>query len=296
MSNGLLNVVRYIMRVASDGRISKERRGLRMGGTCWGYTRDSTWKGAPTREAQLEAIAGYCGARGWPFRAEQNLFADAVADPVPDFRDREAGGVLMGRLRRGDRLIVTSLDRIFHKIADCDLMLRCWDGMGVALHLVDLGGPVHELGAGAMASLIAGMEKAARSERAAASAAKSRYSSRPVNGSPPHGFEWVRRSGQWYLVPDLEERALMKAMLEWYEAGHSIDAIRQHLEYKVKLKFYKQRGRQKRLVRWNSDAIWRRIQAEMRLRLAEGHTAVVDGESASGASLSARGEVLSETA
>jgi hypothetical protein len=70
-------------------------------------------------------------------------------------------------------------------------------------------------------------------------------------------------------VPDEGERALGKHLLKWYEAGHSIDQIRQHLQYGVKLEFYKQRGRRKRLVRWNSDAIWRRIQAERRLREQE---------------------------
>ena len=44
----------------------------------------------------------------------------------------------------------------------------------------------------------------------------------------------------------------MKQLLEWHESGQSIDQIRQHLEYGLKLKFYKQRGRQKRLVQFSS--------------------------------------------
>jgi hypothetical protein len=136
--------------------------------------------------------------------------------------------------------------------------------------VADLGKPVHALDAPAMAGAMAAREKVARSEKAAESAAHSRYSGRRVNGCSPYGFEWVRRrGGEWELSPDEAERALMKKLLEWHEAGHSIDQIRQHLQYGVKLEFYKQRGRRKRLVRWNSDAIWRRIQAERRLRELE---------------------------
>jgi hypothetical protein len=58
-------------------------------------------------------------------------------------------------------------------------------------------------------------------------------------------------------------------MLAWSLAGYSIDQIRQHLNYTLKLEFFKQRGRRKRLVLWNGDAIWRRIQAERRLQAQE---------------------------
>ena len=89
------------------------------------------------------------------------------------------------------------------------------------------------------------------------------------------GFEWVRRegSGQWELVPDEVERALMKQLLAWHEAGNSIEQIHLYLAFVLKLKFYKRRGRQKRLVRWNNDAVWRRIQAEKRLREQEAQVA-----------------------
>ncbi len=114
------------------------------------------------------------------------------------------------------------------------------------------------------------LEAALRSEKAAESASHSRFGGRPVNGCSPYGFEWVRRrGGHWELVPDEAERSLMKKLVEWHDSGHSIDQIRQHLEYVAKFEFYKRRGRRKRLVRWNSDSIWRRIQAEKRLQHLE---------------------------
>src|SRR5262249_17458251 len=181
---------------------------------------------------------------------------------------REAGVELYRWLRRGDRLIITSLDRAFQKVADAARMIDCWGRLGVELHVIALAGPVRELGAVEVAEALAAMEKAARSERAAVSAARARYYGRPVNGPPPHGFERSRRpgTGEWGLIPDTEERALMKAMLGWHESGFSIDQIRQHLAYSLKLEFTKKRGRRRRPIRWNRDAIWRRIRAEMRLR------------------------------
>jgi hypothetical protein len=199
-----------------------------------------------------------------PFEAEKQLFVDGLSRRVPG--GPPAWNALLRRVRRGDHVVTPSLDRAFTSAVDCSAVLFLWGNLGIELHAVDLGGPLHRLDVPAVARAIADLEQAARSEKAAESAAHSRYSGRPVNGCSPYGFAWVRRrGGEWGLTPDEAERALMKRLLAWHEAGHSIDQIRQHLQYGVKLEFYKQRGRRKRLVRWNSDAIWRRIQAERRL-------------------------------
>src|SRR5262249_51204247 len=160
-----------------------------------------------------------------------------------------------GRLRRGDVLVVPSLDRAFATVADAASMLWLWGGSGVVLHAVDLGGAVADLGAGAMAEAMAKMGRAIRSERAAAAAARSRDAGRPVSGSAPCGHVWARRPGDggWELVRDDRERELMGKLLEWHEAGHTIDAIRQHLTYGLKLRFFKRRGKQERLVHWTNS-------------------------------------------
>jgi hypothetical protein len=172
------------------------------------------------------------------------------------------------RLQRGDAVLVTSLDRMFLKVSDCAATLDLWSGREVALCVVALGRPVQGLGAVEMAKALWALEVAAHSERATVRAAQSKYFGRPVNGTAPYGFQWVRRpgSGEWAQVPDLQERALMKQMLQWSLEGRSIDWIRQHLNYTLKVEFFKQRGWRKKLVLWNGDAIWRRIQAERRLQ------------------------------
>src|SRR5262249_8660986 len=82
------------------------------------------------------------------------------------------------------------------------------------------------------------------------------------------GSRWTRLpgSGAWLLVPDEEERALMRAMLRWHVAGHSVDMIRQHVQYTLKVAFTKESGGRRRPVSWGRDNIWRRIEAARRLR------------------------------
>jgi hypothetical protein len=253
-----------------------------MGRTLYGYARDSLSKRVLTVEAQREAIASVASRCGWPFEAERQFYADTASTYTQDFRARPAGGVLWRRLQQGDVVLVISLDRMFLKVSDCAATLDPWSGREVALCVVALGRPVQGLGAVEMAKALWALEHAAHSERATVRAARSRYYGRPVNGTAPYGFQWVRRpgSGEWALVPDLQERALMKQMLAWSLEGRSIDWIRQHLNYTLKVELFKQRGWRKKLVLWNGDAIWRRIQAERRLQAQEAQESERLGEAA----------------
>ena len=248
--------------------------------TLYGYARDSISKRVPTVEAQREAITSIADRYGWPFQAEHQFYADTALSYTQAFRDRPAGGVLARRLQRGDVVLVTSLDRMFLKVSDCTATLDRWSRHGVILCALDLGQSVEGLGAVEMAKVLWALEVAATSERATVRAARSKYFGRPVNGTAPYGFQWVRRpgSGEWALVPDLQERALMKQMLQWSLEGRSIDWIRQHLNYTLKVELFKQRGWRKKLVLWNGDAIWRRIQAERRLQEQEAQERERSGE------------------
>jgi DNA invertase Pin-like site-specific DNA recombinase len=178
----------------------------------YGYVRASFWKAAPSPDAQRELIAGYAKRRGWDFDPERQLFLDGVATRVLDLRDRQAGGSLIGRLRRGDRGITVSLDRAFHRIGDTAATLDLWSALGVELHLVALGGPVEALTPLVMAGAMADLESAARSERAAISAMKSRYFGRPPNGTCPVGLRWERQPGskEWRLARDDETRRIIR--------------------------------------------------------------------------------------
>jgi DNA invertase Pin-like site-specific DNA recombinase len=252
-----------------------------MGGRIYGYARESIGKRAATLEEQRQAIVGYLAARGVPFVAERSLFIDNAAGFKQDFRDRPVGRELRRCLRRGDHLVVSSLDRIFHTLRDCSLMLRCWGPVGVTLHVANLRCAVHELTPGATAEALEGMLGAARSEHAAFVVAKSEFG-RPVNGSAPYGSRWTRLpgSGRWALVPNQEERALMKELLALHEQGESFDSIRQTLQYQRKLRFYRCRGGERRLVQWSNATLFRLIRAAKRFREQEVQAALADHESA----------------
>jgi hypothetical protein len=254
-------------QLAKGDGTSKTCGGFSMGGRIYGYALEPIGKRAATLDEQRQAIVGYLAARGVPFVAERSLFIDNAAGFKQDFRDRPVGRELRRCLRRGDHLVVASLDRIFHTLRDCSLMLRCWGPVGVTLHVASLRCAMHELTPGAIAEALEGMLSAARSEHAAFVVAGSKYG-RPVNGSAPYGSKWVRLpgSGRWELVPDVEERALMGQLLEWQEEGRTFDQMRQDLAYRHKRVFIKESGGRKWPITWCNSAIWRRVMAEKRLR------------------------------
>jgi DNA invertase Pin-like site-specific DNA recombinase len=239
--------------------------------TLYGYARASISKRVLTVAQQQEAIEAIVAKYDWPFDKGEQFYADDASTYTQAFRDRPTGGVLARRLQRDDVVLVTSLDRLFLKVSDCVGTLDRWVRQGVTLLSIHPDQSVGDLGGVEMGKVLWALEVAAHSERATVRAARSRYSGRPVNGTAPLGFKWVRRpgSGEWALVPDLEERALMKQMLAWSLEGRSIDWIRQHLNYTLNVELFRQRGWRKQLVLWNGDAIWRRIQAERRLQHQE---------------------------
>jgi hypothetical protein len=250
-----------------------------MAGTFYGYARGSVWKLALTLDEQREEILRYAARRDDVQGARVLFGHDAESTFKQELRDRPTGRVLCSRLRRGDHLVVASLDRIFHTLRDCSLMLLCWGPVGIVLHVANLRRPVHELTPGELAEALEDMQSAARSERAAFAVAESRYG-RPVNGSAPHGSKWVRLpgSGKWALVPDMEERALMRQLLEWQEEGRSFDWMRQTLAYRRKRGFVKESGGRKHRIEWSNSTLWRRVEAAERLREQEAEAALPGSE------------------
>jgi hypothetical protein len=238
----------------------------------YGYGRASVWKRAATLQEQCEAISAYLDARNVPPYVKFQFAEDAETSFKQDFRQRPIGKELwceLRNLRSGGHLIVASLDRIFNTLRDCSLTLRLL-GPGIVLHVANLRRPLHELTPGQMADALDGMMSAARSERAAFAVRESKYG-RPVNGSSPYGFKWVRLSGsgKWSLVPDVKERELMRQLLAWQEEGRSFDEMRQILAYRLRRGFVKESGKKKHKIEWSNGTLWRRVQAQKRLQEQE---------------------------
>jgi hypothetical protein len=250
----------------SDGDpMSSYLRGFGMS-VVYGYIRLS--KKALSLDEQKALISSYASSHGLtPGRELIYCGGDDHAALSQGFLERPLGRLLSERLHRGDCIVVSSLDRAFLQIRDCSVALGCLARRGVEFYAVDLGpDSVNELDPLVLAGALSEMERAARSERAVYRVSRLKCTPAPVNAHAPYGKKWIRRpGGKWELVTDEEELALMAALYRMHEQGVSIDRIRQYLAYEKRLRFYKQRGRKKRLLTWNPGAISRRIKAYERL-------------------------------
>jgi len=90
-------------------------------------------------DAQRSAMESYCQLRGMELEA---VFEDAAVSAGTPLADRPAGAELVAAVERGDgqAVVALKLDRLFRDAGDCLDVTRRWDGQGVALHLIDLGG------------------------------------------------------------------------------------------------------------------------------------------------------------
>lgn len=114
----------------------------------YGYCRVSTLdqednQSLPEQERKVRAIADYHGVV-----MDQLVSEPGVSGSVP-FARRQAGGELFGKLRAGDTLIVSKLDRAFRDAEDALATSRVLREKGVKLIVADIGvDPVTDNGIG----------------------------------------------------------------------------------------------------------------------------------------------------
>lgn len=114
----------------------------RQPGLAVGYVRVSTEgqarEGLSLAQQQVE-IEQYCTFRG--FELVSVLSDPGVSASTP--LDRRPEGAQLGELLRTSGvscLVTCKLDRLFRSAEDCLTMTKAWDDLGVALHLLNLGG------------------------------------------------------------------------------------------------------------------------------------------------------------
>lgn len=114
----------------------------------YGYCRVSTLdqednQSLPEQERKVRAIADYHGVV-----MDELVSEPGVSGSVP-FARRQAGGELFGKLRAGDTLIVSKLDRAFRDAEDALATSRVLREKGVKLIVADIGvDPVTDNGIG----------------------------------------------------------------------------------------------------------------------------------------------------
>jgi putative DNA-invertase from lambdoid prophage Rac len=203
-----------------------------------GYCRVSSpgqEKDGQSLDVQHDAIAAYAQAKGL---GEVAFYIDGgVSGSIP-IADRPAGGKLVERVRRGDHVVMTRINRGFRNLFDFLHRFESWIEHDVHLHIIDFGGnsidPRTTMGKMIfrVLAVIAEMERDMIGENIRGSVRHMRARGLYHNKCVPHGFRAVKAAdGKGYLaVPDPEARALMGRIYRWHVVdGQPLDEIRKHL-------------------------------------------------------------------
>lgn len=236
----------------------------------FGYVRVSTDRQASegqSLDAQRAALQGYATQKGL---GEAQVFVEGGVSAKVPFADRTAGRDLIGRLRPGDHLLMTKLDRGFRNLVDFLSWFDAWQVQGVSLHVLDFAGLTIDPRSATgrlfvhLMAAVAQWEREANGERVRAALAEKRAKGLLVGGKPPRGFMAARDArGRRIAVPDPYARGLMRQMLAWNEAGQSEMRILAHLqEHDIKPPGAYARG-------WSSWLVHESIRDERRLQAAE---------------------------
>lgn len=181
-------------------------------------------------EDQAGRIRAYCEAAGLDLveiiRDEGVSGGTPIADRPGGARVIESLGTK--RRRQVDGVVALKLDRLFRDALDCLSTVRAWDAMGVALHVLDLGGCAIDTrsAVGRMMVLVLGgmaeLERGLAGERTAAAMAELRRQGRYTGGRPPYGW---RLDDQGDLAPDEAERQTQGVALGLQRDGLSLRRI-----------------------------------------------------------------------
>lgn len=192
------------------------------GPIAYGYGRVSTEKqagpdkGSP--QAQRSAISAYFDfcLKG-TFR-DGGFVLDTVSGNTR-FCERPEGGKLALKLRPGDAVVFSKLDRGFRSMRDLVLTAVDWMDRGIQLHFLDLkidtGTPMGKFLMHILAA-VAEFERARLAERVAEGFAQARAKGKPLGG-PPYGFRIAGKRPNRYLVSNPEQRAIGQEIVRLHE-------------------------------------------------------------------------------
>jgi DNA invertase Pin-like site-specific DNA recombinase len=236
--------------------------------SAYGYTRVSTQDqkdSGLSLEAQKQDIERYyqylLAPKGIVWG---ELFVDPAVSGNILFAEREAGGRLIGELRRGDHVITAKLDRGFRRTDDCCNTVNRWKDSGITLHIRDLNldtsTPTGDMVIKIL-SIVAEWERRRIGERTAAATRIARQNGKAANGCAGYGFKYVGAKGHKRRVADPEERATMKRIVKARCDGWPWEQI--YFDF-LKQGITTREGRE-----WSLSRIYRACQAELVLMQKE---------------------------
>lgn len=162
-----------------------------------GYVRCSTQEQSDSGlglEAQRERIRAYATLKGL---ALVDIIADAGVSGGKPLANRDGGNRLLEALqkKRAQSVVMLKLDRGFRNAGDCLNTVEKWDGAGIALHIVDLGGNAIDSTSAAgkfMLTVLAGaaeMERNLTRERTKSALAIKKSNGQRISGRIPYGYD-----------------------------------------------------------------------------------------------------------
>ncbi len=191
----------------------------------YGYCRVSTARQADdglSLDVQRRQIRGYCEMHGLDLT--ELVTEEGVSGSVP-VNDRPAGTALFARLRPGDLVIASKLDRLFRSALDALQVVEDLKGRSVNLHLLDLGGDIAANGLNKLfltvAAAFAEAERDRIRERIAQVKADQRNQGRFLGGSLPFGYVSIDGT----LVPRSDQQEAIAKMKQMKAQGMSLRTI-----------------------------------------------------------------------
>ena len=191
----------------------------------YGYCRVSTVRQADeglSLDIQRRQIEGHCMMHALDLA--EVVVEEGVSGSVP-INQRPAGGALFAKLRAGDIVIASKLDRCFRSAIDALTVVDDIKERGIKLHLLDLGGDISGNGLSKLfltiASAFAEAERDRIVERVTQTKADQRKQGRFLGGVRPFGYDVVDGA----LVPNAAEQQAIAKMQTMKASGKSLRDI-----------------------------------------------------------------------
>ena len=204
--------------------------------TVFGYSRVSTTRQADdgiSIEVQEEQIKAY--AKINKLNVDLWIRDKGVSGSI-ELQERKHGKVLLQKIKAGDVVICSKLDRMFRSARDALNMLEELKVKGVALHFIDLGGSVSN-GIGQLVftilSAVAEQERTRIRERITEAKHRLRKEGKYQGGKVAFGYKKDRKGN---LVKDEHQQKCISAMRRKQDEGWSLRRISEYAKNDWQLK------------------------------------------------------------
>lgn len=176
-------------------------------------------------DVQKRIVEGYAMIQGWSI--DEMVIEEGVSGSIR-FEDRPEGSKLIARLRKGDTIVASKLDRLFRSARDALNVVEELKAKGVSIHVIDLHGDITNGIAKIFMTITAAfaeMERERISDRLKET--KAYLSSQGVfnGGKRPFGYDIVQDGDVQRMVPRADEQAVIETMKTMKASGSSLRKI-----------------------------------------------------------------------